>query len=713
MADTATLGSGIDWGMASKVQAPNFLQNIKDVAQMQSYSLDTAAKARNFSALQQYGVAAANGDEEAMKELAGRFPEAANTLANIGKTTADTVQQKFQTQKQVMANVALQASQMTDRAERISFLNNALTQYGRSFGIPQAQIDLARSGLTPEGADRWISSQIYGARDVDKLPEDAAWLEREKQRMGDRVRIMGPGGRMITVPRTEQPGAPLDPTGGGGTRRGVMFPSDSGTGTQPTIGPTSAYPGIAPGPSTSVPRSSTPRASPSAPISPADAATTAGTIAGGIGANTPVLSGVPPELSGPVSSDPTAPPPPGMPGYVPPQPAPPGPIRSLGGGVAPGAPSPELPSPVAPSAPQPPQSPDITIEPLSGEAVPAERSGSSAPPAGAMGPAGAAPTTAAEAGGDISPAPTPTPEGTVGLGPSRQPVGTERLQSRRLEFIDPPLDFATDSEIQAISPPSKAGTSEGLPPNWRWEKTPTEEKRDETAQAEYDRIAKAAEGGRDSMANLQTLKNELDAGFVTGRTAELRTSIAGMITELNDLVKSDIWKDEAKRQARMGAIFNSMSKTLGFNMVTLLGSREAQQVVAQVMTIKPSLLHSTAENYGIIQALMMGAQRVLDKREFMEDYANRHNGSFYGGDTLFDKINPIERYTSRIEPMRIPRAYEGEKIDDPRVRDRILRQLIPGVIYDTRKISPSKSYGQWDGHEFDDIPRGAFKHFER
>ncbi len=120
-------------------------------------------------------------------------------------------------------------------------------------------------------------------------------------------------------------------------------------------------------------------------------------------------------------------------------------------------------------------------------------------------------------------------------------------------------------------------------------------------------------------------------------------------------------------------------------MVKALGSREAVQVVDQVMRIKPNLGLSNEENTVIVNALRQGFQRSIDKHEYLIKHGGNDN---HKAEFDFNQKNPPEIYASKVVPFDMPDNKEDLK---------------PGVIYDTNSTQPGVQKGRWNGEKFERV----------
>jgi Zn-finger nucleic acid-binding protein len=806
----AELGAGIDWGIASKIQPVNALDTMSKLAQTQIYNLDAASKARDFYALQKYGTAAAAGDQEAMTQLMGQNPAAANILSSIGHTASVTAQQKLETQKQFEAGIAQQASQITDPAQKITFLNQALTQYGRAFNLPQAQIDAARSVLTPERADQWIASKIYGGLQPAQVPEVGFRSRKLESTLEPPVTIMQPDpsgtprpiqvpkGSLPNLPGTPGPGPLFGPPGGGSTPsapRGTGPRSDAGDtgegyggGEGPEIpeqafnarlyGDESGGRAFAKNPRSSATglgqfidstwanqmRRNFPRetenlsdqevvqkypktdrqlqtvamrsyrnenaaalADRGLPVNASTLAMAHKLGAGGAARvltadpNTPMSSILGEEASAanpgwarqtagsfrrthenkfstrpvagvtrtaaPTSADVGA-------GTETVEPTvPPGPIRSLGGGVAPGAPSPTRPG-MAPPPGTPP-----------GPAVPLETSSPAFPPtaqetdsSGASLPPGATAMDAGDAGGGadepvaISGQSTP-PKGFAGqVDPRtggvwlRTPEEQKAIDLQQQKQIEEPFQ-RRQTEYEKEAETRQREREEPM--------RAREEARklyQTSGQKIMDATIEVADHSESAKQQLDILDNALDQ-TVTGPMAPTVKKLYEVVTDISKRLGIDA--GNAEHQAAILKTIETAGSELGFDMVKALGSREAQQVVQQVMNIKPNIANTNAQNKMIVEALRQGFQRSIDKKEYMEERVTKGRGdvSYQEAASEFNKKHPVQVYASRVFPLPLP-------IKDGRLqRDK----LVPGAYYDASKKGekPSGARMQWDGTGFD------------
>lgn len=831
----AELGAGIDWGMASKVQAPNFLQNIKDVAQMQSYTLDTAAKARNFSALQKWGTAAAAGDQEAINNLAGNYPEAMAQIAGLTKTGVETKQAKDNLTNNYLARGAGMLGQLPGHEQR-GFYDDWITR-GQQAGLLDADVaDKFRSmairnpnmiptiaqattrlGMPPEATPEARASgaiQTYEGESPTRVWEAGVGQTWQQPNV---IYVEDPKtGKLVPrdVPRLQTPGAfqPGGPTlqrppSQAGRPYGVA-PSAPATGSAPAApGGSSTAPGSAPeyggggddipearwnsmiyGPeSRNDPNAANPYSSARGqgqfltstwamnmrklhpeetqglsdqqvaqkfprsdqrnmtdamrsnrninaqaladrglPVTSASLAMSHQLGPGGAAAvlnadpSTPMTAILGPEASRanprwarmtagqfrsaasnvytdrPVRGTETRGAAPPAEGTTAPAeatapaasatPVPPGPIRSLTGGVAPGEPTPLRPG----MSPPPGTPPGPATPPVEGT------SGSSMPPGSTD--AGAGSDTGAAAGAPVTPTEAASPVTTEasGGGDTIAPspggggmIGTPRPSQEDLER----QKSVIRSEEKERDVPTQLREFEGQ----------REIETSNKIMSDSVNESRAAETG---LRQLTIVRRALDKA-VTGKTAPLRMEIYSRVGELARLV--GVGAPAADIEASRLKLIQTAGSELGFAMVNALGSREAMQVVSQVMGIKPNIENSNAQNQMIVDALRQGFQRSIDKREYMEANKTKH-GNYQKAETAFNKENPPDMYASRVTPFDVEYNKDGG-IDKSQMHDKF--------TYDLSGIKPSKdaaavpegTRGVWDKGANDG--RGGFTQISR
>jgi hypothetical protein len=94
-----------------------------------------------------------------------------------------------------------------------------------------------------------------------------------------------------------------------------------------------------------------------------------------------------------------------------------------------------------------------------------------------------------------------------------------------------------------------------------------------------------------------------------------------------------------------------LSATLGFDLASTLGKREAQMIVKQAIQANPSGEMTDAGRRRVIAALRQAAQRQEDYYSNMQQWLQdpAHGGSIMGYDQAFNEARPPELYALRAD----------------------------------------------------------------
>lgn len=224
-----------------------------------------------------------------------------------------------------------------------------------------------------------------------------------------------------------------------------------------------------------------------------------------------------------------------------------------------------------------------------------------------------------------------------------------------------------------------------------WE-DPRQEKRYEANIKESGEIRKSIDDSipvaHDGLAHIRTFREKMkEAG--TGPLAEANlTRLRAQITATKAL---GIDTPEDQRTAAALEAMKSAGSLLGFDLVKALGSREAVQVVTQVMSIKPNIGKTEEANRQALDMIEQSLQRIVDKHHFLTDYAAKNNNDYLKADQMFEQSHPWILYSSKASPLTIPKDTS---------------RMIDGAVYTDKssdKTGRANRY-MWDGKSQHFVP---------
>lgn len=194
----------------------------------------------------------------------------------------------------------------------------------------------------------------------------------------------------------------------------------------------------------------------------------------------------------------------------------------------------------------------------------------------------------------------------------------------------------------------------------------------EVLPAQFKKAGEDYQAAQGILGNLDYMDNSLETMnksgyFSTGAGAKTRIEAAKGINTIAQVLGAPPIANPDKIAS--AEEFNKQTTNMGFNLAKTLGSREAQMIVQQATNSVPSMNNTYLGGRLVSSSLRQGAQRQMDYYEFMQDYAQGHDGNTMGADVAFNKANPISNYVTTAQVNAIPEISRTRLMQDPSLSD--------------------------------------------